>query len=1595
MISGQHPIEKPEDYLKPPKGSVFKMAITASIPPELYWQKDSFRFIKAEEFEDLGIDPSDIPLGTFAALKHPSHLPSKFGGNAYGFGLYEVYNRLDPRDIRLLQSLTSDHPENIGKHYKSVNDIYARIGLLIRFSKQGKPYYLIPVHLASDTLTNIGSKVDEIAKIVEYHARKYLKEYHDIGLLTDSDDLISRELSFRFKDHNFIIIDSLARLQQLGRMLDLVILTRDLYEIILQENFGLFSHEMPSRKQMEQYTVYLLLRLYNVLKPDGELFIISNVYTPKTNATAEIIFKSPEEEKNFLLFTHIFNTKKKYKPKGDPLQINIFDFQKYLSGLYVEQEVVNKLLERRRLEEMGLDEINSLPYLGLPLADFPLLCDQEKTWQKLLSIFFDDIFLKPLVPPSVREDWNKRFSPTDYAPKYMMIYLGQKKPLKITFTELMQNVIDFRMLGCPVNLFPEYRNTFTYVIHTLRVLEELRSGAYKGLPETTIDRLRQPLINKNRRFGSLNDILKLMSKIKRLENIEGYLNPKKTEGVKTKILENLEALSFFGFTQNELKEIIYIVYGHTTLGRIVSGKMSAKAFNRVLELAQSFEIHDGINFLRYYRLMTMAEMEAAAGSGLTVEQATDLFEFHDSAARVVTNPELDWNEVMDARINTMGGLHNKVVRKILKMMNYYEFMNNWAELKQKGLMEKDVVADYDDSKLERIQNVIRLVDAVEQFETNFQSTGKHELPAFYRKILDKEYHGTGYLFKRMDSRIVFFLVATNANLSGIDILNFNPLLGDLKAAELDDRVKRIEEEVQSMTVSYLKPNILSQFSDKLHRHKSLFALGTGFRTTVNSETRTLEITYLDVDQTIEKFECLLDRIDGRPISGIDISDLKSLESIFSDMESFYKSHLSFIQEFEFRPKIPEKQEQWIQRVALLLDRLKTNFRSVFFTPADIYTNLYRLYHYSYSLLDFVLPEFTALQDRLVRWHLYMTSPVTHYIISATRKLQALINHDRDNFQDFDLLHRLAQREFGPMATGTVGVSESQIAELEKIVEHIAANRPLFEALIKSFIFQDIGRIPALRKKYKADINSAELAQASAVFIEREGTAQTYLADDQQKAYFVFLVRHHSLVHHILRGEFSFLALKDVLDTKDNDLFDAFFVFSFIMLSAIREDLMLEDLAGRLFRLKGEMARIIGDEWSLEEKMDLVHIKRGNIHFALEHYRNSGLPKGVTPASYLNSRTWPECEKSTCIQAGKIVGALERIFRLRGIRLIEYIDIVNLLVKVPLRYIHKERKLSSVGYATFEKELFEAFRIYNTVRVLPVKARDFILDKLVDDKVRIFGYEKVSNYLSYKNQIKLLLVALLGSEQCSPDNTPVSLNFLVLCEKIEKRYEAINDYLQGLSTKELLENNQKLNDLFTSETGLMLRIEASHRVCTVDFQDNINISQKISYMAAINDPEQLKSYFFSSMRSLKSHPFATDDYQEELTKAFERRKVEVVDMILNQAKMQMDLIHDFKDLQNLEMDLFERAPEIEFSEDQKDRLKDLYESRKASLKAEKHLEITGILNTISDDYELKNYWDSIKWYLQGNRRFLGKDFEIIIAKKFDEVHRNVANKKNEH
>ncbi len=1547
-----------------------------------HWQEDPFGIINPDEYEVLGIDPSDIPPGTVAAHRHPPLLSSRYGGNAYGFGFFEIYGRLSKADQSFINSIDLNHVDEIKANYRGINNIYKRISLLIRFSSLGKPYYLIPSHMLATSLTNIKSKADEISKIIKGHRKKYLLESHRIGVLTHMGDPIVDDLALRFKEHEFITIDSLEKLRDLRNTLDIVIITRDLYRTVKLEMSVNRSMSAPNKIQQENNIIYTLDKIYKILKPDGELFIVANRYKQKTNQNTTLTFKSIEEQKNFLIFSHIYKTEKKYSISESTIEVNIFDFEKYLEQAYLDQDYREKLLKGKKISDFSLEEINALPYLNVPLT-IDYSSGQEKSWMKLMSIYFDEIFFKTVLPDSVKSEWDQRFELKEYTPDYLLVCLAQKREIGIRIMELKNDVSVSELAGCPLPLIAEYRDSFAYLIRTLKVLKEIKNKTYPGLPESYLERIREPFESKKMRYGGVNQIIKLIGKINRLEKIRRQLNPDEIEGQRTKVLKNLEILNFYGFSHEELREICLIIVGHTTGGRILAGKMNEKTLKPVTDLARTYNQQDAINFLRYCRLMTMAEIVASRRADMDPVQVIELFDLFESALRITRNREIDWDRLLDEKISSMGGIHNKLIKKLLMMMKHFQFIDHWQELSLKGEMEKESLADFDDEKLARIENIIALVKNVEQFEEKFLSDNPLQRPVIFRRFLNMEFHGTGHLFERLGSQPAFILLWFAVNVTEGTIINFNPILGDSIYADIAARVKKVEEEASIINIEYLSPDVLNQFTGQLYENKMVFVLNTGFKFYLSQKDQSLDINYIDIDSTIESLDILNKKYKNISVSDIPLEKLEEMERLLSELEDFYQSHKKLVNRNVTGLKIPRRQAEWIKRIEGLRQFIRANFKKVFFKPDSLFDDLERLFNYSPTILDLVLPELSNLRDLGREGNLYRKSAVIDHLLICTKKFQTLINGNLKGFQDVDALHKLARREFGPSAAGIVGLNESQVEELARISTELRRKNNLFDALIKTFILQDIGMSPALREKYKDDINTADQAQAGALFLQRENIPEKYGMESEAEKNLLFLITHHDRLHHIIRGEYTLLTLKEIIEPGDTDLFNAFFLCSVIMISALGEDQILEDLAIRLFILKELCLRIINGETTLEEYLEALYREKGRLFFAVEEFHRKGLPENETPANYLSFWGKQFTDSERFCAAGKLIFALERFLKLRGLRYVDFQDLSRMITHVPLQYIYQEKKYSSVGYATFEKDLYEALRTYNYIRKLPEAVRHFILKFLSDDNVRLYGFENVSIYLSYDNLMKLLLLSFLGAKRLKlKDSRPVCVSFLSIIKEIDRRYEAVNDTLSRISFEDMWYDRKKLDHLFKAKTGITLEKDEDKKILSVHFIDEINIPRRISRMANIDDVDQLKTYFHYSLQFLRKNSYYTDDYEDLLETAYEKRFSEIIDMMLEKVKKRMMHVHDFREVHAIYTDLMNRSLEIGFREDHIHRLNDLYELRNDSLRRTKLEEINSLTEKITDPLELREYWNSTKWYLYNNRQFLGKEFETLIAKNFD-------------
>jgi len=342
---------------------------------------DVFRYfqrITPEEYEIYGIDKDDIPFGTFAALKHPTLLRSHLGGNAYGSGLFE-HRALSDEELLILESLDTNDPETLKKYFSIVNELYRKMGLLIRLSRKGIFYYLIPLSFITHFMLDIRIRANLIQSLIpEISERKDLK----IGIMTSSDDILTHELIARFPQHRFLVLSSLDDLSARRKPFDVLICPHHPVEYLknlLKE--GLISPTIVGEK-LTRYMGYLLMRLRRTLNPTGILAIVCPLDTPKTYSQLGMknMFKiffteevrnevSPEERQEYSgekRHTPPFLCIRAYPRKAKTTKVDIEEFLKKtpLAGCPV---------------NLVADYKNTLDYIANVLGYLAKLSESEKT----------------------------------------------------------------------------------------------------------------------------------------------------------------------------------------------------------------------------------------------------------------------------------------------------------------------------------------------------------------------------------------------------------------------------------------------------------------------------------------------------------------------------------------------------------------------------------------------------------------------------------------------------------------------------------------------------------------------------------------------------------------------------------------------------------------------------------------------------------------------------------------------------------------------------------------------------------------------------------------------------------------------------------------------------------------------------------------------------------------------------------------------------------------------------------------------------------------------------------------------------------------
>ena len=317
-------------------------------------------------------------MGTFAAEDHPGFLPSRFGGNAYGLGLFEQ-EVLNKGDTDFLESIDFENLKDLKEHSRKLNAIYQKLGLLIRFSTSGKRYFLIPINLVAHSFQEIKIKADEIDSLIKRHMSETRSERLDIGLVTSAEDLIAHELTARFSNHRIHIFDTLDKLRSWRIPLDIVILPKDPFHFLLEQRFPQQTATKVRKRDLKSLAAYLAAKLFDLLDVDGRLHILAHAAALYQDRLCRVRFKSEYELKWFLLFSHTFRTEGKYRAcsPDSEMGIHISDLHYYLNRFVFSEPQLRRLLHQQKPEDLSLDEIDRLPYLNITSRQL-----LKRTWKK-------------------------------------------------------------------------------------------------------------------------------------------------------------------------------------------------------------------------------------------------------------------------------------------------------------------------------------------------------------------------------------------------------------------------------------------------------------------------------------------------------------------------------------------------------------------------------------------------------------------------------------------------------------------------------------------------------------------------------------------------------------------------------------------------------------------------------------------------------------------------------------------------------------------------------------------------------------------------------------------------------------------------------------------------------------------------------------------------------------------------------------------------------------------------------------------------------------------------------------------------------------
>ncbi len=1561
-------------------------------PVDAFRLTGGYRVIDPRHYRRYGIDPADVLVGTVAAENHPAYLLSRFGGNAFGLGLFEQAGRLEPDQHGQELDLDFGDPAAVAAQAGRLNAMNKRLGLFVRYSSLGRPFYLIPLAWLAHTTAEIQDRAEFLEDQVRAYQQDRLKEELVILLLGQPDDLVIEDLFRRLGGHRIVQVSGLEELQGLSETFDLALMPRDPIGYALDAlPQPLRKHRLKPRAILD-LAVYVTGKIYDRLVADGRI-IVSARRTPIPGQPAiGALFRNPDDLKNFLLFSHVYRTLRRYKAPagaGEPrLELDPADFANFLTQEVVSRRTLERLTGGQRVEELDLAQIDDMAFLDQPPKSHPFP-DQAGTWPRLLEPFFSPRQHDGRGMARTRELYRARFDIDPPWADIEMVFVGDKRRPLISLKDLDTQAHTVGMRGCAVSLLAGYKDSFAYLRRVIEMVDRIRSGSFPWLALREINRLRRPFEVKPAHQGFFRDVLDLVSAGPRLKRMENCLNPLGVAGQSTPVLPNLEKLSLLGMEPRLLREAMLILLGHSTMSRIIMGKMPETSLRRLTQSVRLLPLEEAVNTARAVRLMSLAEMSALTDKPLSPDQVSQFFDLTDLVIRVATDQALDWEQIRERAITQAGGEANLALKRMLKLFALYEHLDDWADVSKAGDCEREIISDFQPEIRAGIDAAAELADTVRRFRERFADAPTPRRPYFFTRFLEFEFHGTGRLLPALGPGQGFLLLWIAVNISPTTVVNLNSLSpGPPGQKAYAERLDRVRQAIARLGVEDLDPENLDHLASRLTSQQPVFVGDSGLGITFNGRLNTVDMWLVDAEPELARLNQLVNANDGKPLHAWPSADLTEVDRLFGRLDDY----LSFMESEARSPQGRRHLQGRLPRLGeafqAVTERLRTSLTSNLFEPEHLHDHLARLTAQARHLSRLLVPELSEMAELPPAHPNYPGRTMLVFFLRAAFKFQSLVAGRIENFQDEDLLHRLALREFGPQAAGGVGVSADQMALLAETVARLKTRPELLKAVGTALVFQDLDRLPSSRRLFRDEIHFADHGPAGEALLVSLKILDRYAPSPELRRTTALFIRHHALLARVVRGEAPPSSLSPLVDQGDRDIFDAFFIHSMVAMAAVREDILTEDLMEHLLRIRRRALEVIERAGSWAEEIEAEYSSKALIPLALDEL--DGREPAPGPGEFFSriQEIGNSIGPAGLTEGRRRVIALERLYRLRGLWFVDADAAALFKLKVPVEYIHQRLGLSAISRASLEKALFEAARLEKEgLAFLPAGMRELIIDRLSDleTPVILYGLAYLAEYLSPINRLKLAIIAIRAADRLPrPAGRGVVVSFKDLETIIQDRYELVNQALAGLDPAAIMGREDCIDAMLVAKSGLKVALHPEDSLVAFSFADQLMPDDFRIEAAGLDDLDQLSEVFYARLVRLRNLPFNTHAHEVALEEVYDNRVRAIASAAAKNAIDHLLAQRELEALHAAHQEIEESAASFHFNQVQRERIRNALELRRQQLRNELIIEAQEGLARVRHMGELQALWRETREKIMKNRRFIGAPVERRLARQFDRM-----------